>query len=204
MNFHKEFWVRFKYLHRFFGFMLNLAISATVMIISVLVLAVCIIPAITIFAQQPDDSGFPDNATGGGGTPAVQCGESEELVNDVCRPISREVTCTLGQVLVNDVCQEQGPLISTQCPEGQVLVNDVCQSPQSVEPGGDVLSFFNLPDRASAEPVADILPLIVVASIIVIGGIALGKYSKNRGRGRRIKIPPSAVVDIHTKGGRNQ
>jgi hypothetical protein len=45
------------------------------------------------------------------------------------------------------------------------------------------------------------LPLIVVASIVVIGGIALGKYSKNRNRGRRLRIPPSAVVDIYTKGG---
>jgi hypothetical protein len=53
----------------------------------------------------------------------------------------------------------------------------------------------------SPVPIANMFPLIVVASIVVIGGIALAKYSKNRNRGRKIKIPPSAVVDIHTKGG---
>jgi photosystem II reaction center protein PsbP len=59
---------------------------------------------------------------------------------------------------------------------------------------------FSLPAVTSSESIADMFPLIVVAAIVVIGGIALGKYSKNRNRGRRIRIPPSAVVDIHTKG----
>jgi hypothetical protein len=60
---------------------------------------------------------------------------------------------------------------------------------------------FDLPEVTTTEPVVDIFPLIVIASIVVIGGIALGKYSKNRNRGRRLRISPSAVVDIHTKGG---
>jgi PKD repeat protein len=51
------------------------------------------------------------------------------------------------------------------------------------------------------QPIADMFPLIVLAAIVVIGGIALGKSSKSRNRGRRLRIPPSAVVDIHTKGG---
>ncbi len=62
-------------------------------------------------------------------------------------------------------------------------------------------SFGSVAGTSSPESGADILPLIVVASIIVIGGIAVGKHSKNKNRGRRLKIPPSAVVNIHTKGG---
>jgi HYR domain-containing protein len=65
-------------------------------------------------------------------------------------------------------------------------------------------SFQAQPDQVAGtllEPIADMFPLIVLAAIVVIGGTALGKYSKNRNRGRRLRIPPSAVVDIHTKGG---
>jgi PKD domain len=60
---------------------------------------------------------------------------------------------------------------------------------------------FDFPEVTTTEPVVDIFPLIVLAAIVVIGGIALGKYSKNRNRGRRLRISPSAAVDIHTKGG---
>jgi hypothetical protein len=48
-----------------------------------------------------------------------------------------------------------------------------------------------------------IIPLVVLASI-VIGGIALGKYKMNRRSSHRIKIPPSAIVEIRAKGGIDQ
>jgi len=67
--------------------------------------------------------------------------------------------------------------------------------------GGSNFQPFDPSAVTSPQPIAGMFPLIVLASIVVIGGIALGKYSKNRNRGRRIRIPPSAVVDIHTKGG---
>jgi hypothetical protein len=47
-------------------------------------------------------------------------------------------------------------------------------------------------------------PLLLVTGIVVLGGIGLGKYNRNRRNGRRIKIPPSEVVDITTKGGRGE
>lgn len=46
--------------------------------------------------------------------------------------------------------------------------------------------------------------LFVVLASIVIGGIALAKYKMNQRSNRRIKIPPSAIVEIKTKGGMSQ
>lgn len=56
----------------------------------------------------------------------------------------------------------------------------------------------------STEAFAKVFPMIVLGSIVVIAGIALGKYGKNRNNGRRIRIPSSAVVGIHTKGGKKE
>jgi hypothetical protein len=42
--------------------------------------------------------------------------------------------------------------------------------------------------------------LVALASII-IGGIALAKYKASRGRSRRVEIPPSALVEVRSKGG---
>lgn len=56
----------------------------------------------------------------------------------------------------------------------------------------------------STEAFTNVFPTIVIGSIVVIGGIALGKYGKNRNNGRRIRIPSSAVVSIHTKGGKKE
>jgi hypothetical protein len=199
--------------------MRSLGITATVVIIFGLVLAGSIIPAITIFAQQPDGSFFTDNVTGSEGRSVV-------------------ITCQLGQqidpntgqcVKIPEVCDDGidndfDGLTDTQdaeeCPPSTVVaevcddgidndfdgLTDTQDAEECPTQGGlgGVLSLFNPPDLTSPEPVAAMLPLIVVASIVVIGGIALGKYSKNRGRGRRIRIPSSAVVDIHTKGGRNE
>jgi hypothetical protein len=78
------------------------------------------------------------------------------------------------------------------------------QQPDVQDPNAGDSSFlpgFDFPEVTTTEPVVDMFPLIVLAAIVVIGGIALGKYSKNRNRGRRLRISPSAVVDIHTKGG---
>ena len=57
-----------------------------------------------------------------------------------------------------------------------------------------------------APPVAglssdNILPLALLGSVIIIVGIAVGKYKMSRGRSRRLKIPPSAIVEIKPKGG---
>lgn len=46
--------------------------------------------------------------------------------------------------------------------------------------------------------------LLVVLASIVIGGTALGKYKMNQRSRRRIKIPPSAIVEIRAKGGIDQ
>jgi hypothetical protein len=64
-----------------------------------------------------------------------------------------------------------------------------------------------LPTISNMSPVpllADMYPLLLVTGIVVLGGIGLGKYNRNRRNGRRIKIPPSEVVDITTKGGRGE
>ena len=51
------------------------------------------------------------------------------------------------------------------------------------------------------EPSNDnILPLLVLGAMIVVGGIAIWKYKMSRSN-RRIKIPPSALVEIKAKGG---
>jgi hypothetical protein len=52
-------------------------------------------------------------------------------------------------------------------------------------------------------PILWIILFAVLASI-VIGGIALGKYKMNQRRSRRLKIPPSAIVEITAKGGIEQ
>lgn len=46
--------------------------------------------------------------------------------------------------------------------------------------------------------------ILVVLASVAIGGIALGKYKMNRRSSRRIKIPPSALVEIKAKGGIDQ
>ena len=55
-------------------------------------------------------------------------------------------------------------------------------------------------------PPPAILWIILSAALasIVIGGIALSKYKMNQRRSRRLKIPPSAIVEITAKGGIDQ
>lgn len=57
-----------------------------------------------------------------------------------------------------------------------------------------------LPPPPPPPPDGGIILLIALGSI-VIGGIALGKYKMNRRSSRRLKVPPSAIVEIRAKGG---
>lgn len=78
--------------------------------------------------------------------------------------------------------------------------------PESVLPA-NILPANILPTISDTSPVpllADMYPLLLVTGIVILGGIGLGKYNRNRRSGRRIKISPSAVVDITTKGGKGQ
>lgn len=47
----------------------------------------------------------------------------------------------------------------------------------------------------------NILTSLLVAAVVAIGGIALGKYKMNQGKNDRPKISPSAIVQIKAKGG---
>jgi hypothetical protein len=78
-------------------------------------------------------------------------------------------------------------------------------NPESVPES--VLPANILPTISDTSPVpllADMYPLFLVTGIVILGGIGLSKYNRNRRAGRKIKIPPSAVVDITTKGGKGQ
>ena len=57
---------------------------------------------------------------------------------------------------------------------------------------------------SSTPLVTDTFPSVLIIAGVLLGGIGLGKYSNNLKRGRSVKIPPSAVVDITTKGGRRE
>jgi hypothetical protein len=119
-------------------------------------------------------------------------------------------TIALG---INDLDTNPGPRIFPTIP-----------IPDQIKPIVDSLPVINstipIPDQIKpiVKPIVDSLPgiyptdysqpskgnmfpLLVLGSIIiVIGGVAIGLHKVSQ-RGRRLKIPPSAEVEINTKGG---
>ena len=111
------------------------------------------------------------------------------------------------QLRINDLGSDPNTGPTTNNPNTGPTTNNAQNRGDRIDPLTDTIP-AEIRDIASGvispvvEPSNDnILPLLILGAIIVVGAIAIAKYKTSRTNNRRLKISPSALVEIRTKGG---